>query len=56
MPTALQDVNTKIFTEWLPALKGMSWLLDIVWRCMMILPSIPMEHRMKDIILKSGFQ
>lgn len=21
MPTALQDVNTKIYTEWLPALK-----------------------------------
>lgn len=22
MPTALQDVNKKIFSEWLPALKG----------------------------------
>ena len=22
MPTALQDVNTKIFSEWLPALKS----------------------------------
>lgn len=56
MPDALQDVNTKIFTEWLPALKEYEFAPDTVWRCTMIRQSIRKEHRTKSITAKSGFR
>lgn len=56
MPDALQDVNTKIFTEWLLHLKSMSLQQDTVWRCTKIQPSIRTEHRMRIIIARFGFR
>ena len=56
MPDALQDVNTKIFTEWLLHLKSMSLQQDTAWRCTKIQPSIRTEHRMRIIIARFGFR
>ncbi len=55
MPDALQDVNVKIFSEWLPALKEYERRATAL-RCMIRRINIRKERQMKIIIRKSGFR
>jgi hypothetical protein len=55
MPQAMQDVNKKIYSEWLPNCKDYEIAADTVSRCMKILLSTNMECRTRIIIVNCGF-